>query len=201
MKMRKQTTVRGGLFAALRTILLSVTFVSLAVTNPSKAQTGGKPETAHPSQTVLKEIVIWLSTNFDLPRIFMHPNVEIVSRVEIAALRYNGFVWVAPRDIVTEGERGPPDTSGVAAVYDDKMKTIYLPEGWTGVTPAERSILVHAMVHHLQNLGNLKYECPPAREQLAYAAQDKWLGLSGLNLIDEFGLDPFILAVGTRCIY
>jgi hypothetical protein len=63
------------------------------------------------------------------------------------------------------------------------------------------TILVHQMVHHLQNLGKLKYECPPAREALAYAAQDKWLALSELKLVDEFELDPFMLAVGTRCIY
>jgi hypothetical protein len=201
MDIRKQISVLTGLFAAPKKILFSVV-VALAMVNSSKAETSGKPETAHPSQIVLKEIVIWLSTNFDLPRIFMHPNIEIVPRAEIAALLYKGFVWVAPRDIVSENQRGPPlDTSGVVAVYDDEMKTIYLREGWTGATPAERSILVHQMVHHLQNLGKLKYECPPAREALAYAAQDKWLALSELNLVDEFELDPFMLAVGTRCIY
>ena len=56
-------------------------------------------------------------------------------------------------------------------------------------------------VHHLQNLGKLKYKCPPAREELAYAAQDRWLGLSGLNLADEFEIDPLTLVVSTRCIY
>ncbi len=200
--MQKRTPPLNGFFMALGKILLSVALLALVVVGPSKAQTNRKPETAHPSQIVLKQIVIWLSTNFDLPRIFMHPNIEIVSRAEIAALLCKGFVWVAPRDIVTENRRGPPlDTSGVVAVYDDEMKTIYLHEGWTGATPAERSILVHQMVNHLQNLGKLKYECSPAREALAYAAQDKWLALSGLNLVDEFELDPFMLAVGTRCIY
>ena len=190
-----------GFVVALGKILLSVAFIALAMVDPSNAQTNGKPETAHPSQTVLKEIVIWLSTNFDLPRILIHPNIEIVPHAEIDVLRYKGFSWVAPRDIVMESRGGSFSGRGVVAVYDDDMKTIYLPEGWTGATPAERSVLVHEMVHHLQNLGRLKYECPPAREQLAYAAQDKWLGLSGLNLADEFEIDPFMLAVSTRCIY
>jgi hypothetical protein len=65
---------------------------------------------------------------------------------------------VAPRDIVIESQRGSPDVREAVAAYDDEMKTIYLPEGWTGATPAERSVLVHPMVHHLQNLGKLKYE-------------------------------------------
>jgi hypothetical protein len=199
--MQKRTLTLNGFLVALGKGLLSVACVALAMVGPSTAQTSGKPETAHPSQTVLKEIVIWLSTNFDLPRILILPNIEIVPRTEINALRFKGFVWVAPRDIVVESERGSPSGREVVAVYDDKMKTIYLPEGWTGATSAERSVLVHEMVHHLQNLGALKYECPPAREELAYAAQDKWLGLSGLSLADEFEIDPFMLTVSTRCIY
>src|SRR5258707_15291269 len=44
---------------------------------------------------------------------------------------------------------------------------------------------VHGMVHHLQNLANLKFECPMAREKLAYLAQDKWLGRFGTSLEKE----------------
>jgi hypothetical protein len=87
------------------------------------------------------------------------------------------------------------------AVYDDEMKTIYLPENWTGNTPAELSLLVHEMVHHLQNATPAKYECPQAREELAYAAQAKWLSLFGRRLENEFEVDPLTLAVSTRCIY
>ena len=97
--------------------------------------------------------------------------------------------------------RGPSLRTNTHHQANLAFNRLCLREGRTGATPAERSILVHQMVHHLQNLGKLKYECPPAREALAYAAQDKWLALSELNLVDEFELDPFMLAVGTRCIY
>src|ERR1044072_6832927 len=149
--MQKRTRTLNGFFGALGKVLLSAAFIALAMVGPSDAQPSENPEPAHPSQTVLKEIVIWLSTNFDLPRILILPNVEIVPRTEISALTYKGFVWVAPRDIVIESQRGSRDTREAVAMYDDEMKTIYLPEGWTGATPAERSILVHQMVHHLQN--------------------------------------------------
>jgi Domain of unknown function (DUF6647) len=89
----------------------------------------------------------------------------------------------------------------IVAVYDDANRTIYLPEGWTGVTPAEQSLLVHEMVHHLQNLGKLKYECSEAREKLAFAAQEQWLGLFGRSLSSEFDIDPFTLKVKTVCGY
>jgi hypothetical protein len=47
----------------------------------------------------------------------------------------------------------------------------------------------------------LKYECPQEREKLAYIAQDRWLGLFGHSLTDDFALDPFSLFVKTKCFY
>ncbi len=85
-------------------------------------------------------------------------------------------------------------------MYNDDTKTIYLPNGWAGRTPAELSILVHEMVHHLQNVAKLTHDCPAAREKLAYEAQDKWLALFGTSLEDEFGIDAFTLFAKTGCL-
>jgi hypothetical protein len=95
----------------------------------------------------------------------------------------------------------PPGQRETVASYDPLTRTIILPEGWTGDTPADLSILVHEMVHHLQHAARMKYECVPASEELAYAAQDKWLGLFGHDLATDFGLDGFTLLVAVRCIY
>ena len=87
------------------------------------------------------------------------------------------------------------------AVYSDATQTIYLPEGWTGRSPAELSVLVHELVHHVQNVAGLKYACPQEREKLAYEAQERWLGLFGHSLERDFELDGFSLLVKTRCFY
>jgi hypothetical protein len=55
------------------------------------------------------------------------------------------------------------------------------------------------MVHHMQSQGKLKYECPQAREKLAYAAQALWLDRFGLSLESDFGVDPFTLLIRTAC--
>jgi hypothetical protein len=89
----------------------------------------------------------------------------------------------------------------VVSVYQDKEKSIVLPLGWKGVTPADISILVHEMVHHLQNSARLHYACPQEREALAYAAQEKWLGLFGRSLHSDFDIDEMTLVVSTRCLY
>ena len=69
----------------------------------------------------------------------------------------------------------------------------------SGKAAADLSVLVHEMVHHLQNIGGIRYECPAAREQLAYLAQDKWLGLFGQDLEHAFEIDKFTLKVSTSC--
>ena len=85
------------------------------------------------------------------------------------------------------------------AVYDDATNKVYLPEGWAGDTPAELSVLVHEMVHHLQNRGKRKFECPREREKLADEAQERWLHLFGGDLSRHFEINPFTrLAMTTR---
>ncbi|KUO59271.1 MAG: hypothetical protein APF80_03125 [Alphaproteobacteria bacterium BRH_c36] len=74
-----------------------------------------------------------------------------------------------------------------------------MPHGWTGETPAEASILVHETVHHLQHGGNLHYDCPQARERLAYAAQQRWLADHGLTLAETFGVDDLTISVRSMC--
>jgi hypothetical protein len=110
----------------------------------------------------------------------------------MAQIRYRG----------SAGNQAMPLDMGrdIVAVYDDAKRTIYLPEGWSGVTPVEQSLLVHEMVHHLQNLGNLKYACSEAREKLAFAAQEQWLRIFGASLASEFDLDPFTLLVRASCL-
>jgi hypothetical protein len=76
-----------------------------------------------------------------------------------------------------------------------------LPEGWTGESPAELSILVHELVHHIQHVGRLTYACRAEREKIAYAAQNRWLQLFDRDLASEFGIDPFTLLVNTSCIH
>jgi hypothetical protein len=52
------------------------------------------------------------------------------------------------------------------------------------------SVLVHELAHHLQNVGDAKFACPQKREQVAYKAQAKWLGLFGRDFSQEFSLMP-----------
>ena len=152
---------------------------------------------------LLTAVVTWISANFELPPDYNHPSIKLVPAVEITFLRYKAFTLAQQRELSslqTERTEGSNRREAVA-VYDDLTKTIFLPDTWKGESPADLSVLVHEMVHHLQNYARKKYECAGAREQLAYAAQDKWLKLFGRDLSSEFQIDAFTLRVSTACLH
>jgi hypothetical protein len=151
-------------------------------------------------QALLAEIEAWLSSEFDLPTIREHPHLKFVLADKMAELRFRNLLPDPGAGIATNDPTASAQGDTVA-IYQDATRTIYLPEGWTGNTAAEVSILVHEMVHHFQKVLGLKHECPQEREKLAYLAQDHWLRRSGHSLADDFMLDPFSVLVKTACFY
>lgn len=133
----------------------------------------------------------WLAFEFGLPKTLEQATVAFASPSRMAGLRF--------RDL--SSDQWPNERSEILAVYDDDAKTIYLPEGWTGGTAAELSVLVHETVHHLQNVDRQKFACPEEREKMAYEAQERWLKLFSGSLEADFQLDPFTVLVRTTCHY
>jgi hypothetical protein len=159
-----------------------------------------QPRGAPPPVALLTIIADWLAENFDLPATRDLPRVELVSPVKLAAMRFRGALpdqW--REDSVVDPAVQAAYQREVLGVYDDRSTTIFLPESWSGASPREVSVLVHEMVHHLQKLAGLTYECPAAREKLAYQAQDRWLERFGGSLETEFEIDKLTLFVTAGC--
>ena len=153
------------------------------------------------TQTSTDEIAKWLSANFALPYASEPPRLERVSRLRLYQLRHKAFLPLQSQAIGGEHSTPMPQYQReVVAVYDDATHTVYLPEGWTGETAAEQSVLVHEMVHHLQSLAGMKFACAGEREKPAYLAQDKWLRLHGLELEKEFEVDMFTVVALSACM-
>jgi hypothetical protein len=149
----------------------------------------------------LNEIARWLSENFELPYAGEAPQVERVPSAQLYRLRYKALLPLKSQAIGGEHSTPLPEyRREVVAVYDDSSRTIYLPDRWTGATVAEQSVIVHEMVHHLQNVAGLKYECGGAREKPAYLAQAEWLKRHGLELEKEFEVDMFTVVALSGCM-
>ena len=152
-------------------------------------------------QALLTVIVTWLSINFGLPATHERPRVEFASPAQMAAVRYSRLAAVRPDRVAAESGRLAPPKTGedVFAIYDNATRTIYLHENWTGATPADSSLLVHEVVHHLQNAAGMKFACAGEREKDAYRAQRAWLALFGRTLEQEFELDPMTILLRSNC--
>lgn len=69
------------------------------------------------------------------------------------------------------------------AVYDPARRAVVLPRGWSRHNPFDRSILVHELVHYLQDVHGVMTadsECHEI-EPPAYAVQFKWLRSQGIK--------------------
>ena len=146
---------------------------------------------------LLPKIAAWISHSFDLPPIDRLPRVQFVPSAQVTALRYR-----LPRPSGQANEQAGLDPGAgraVVAVYDND--TIYLSDGWRGGSPADQSVLIHEMVHHLQHRAQLKYGCPQEREKLAYQVQERWLTRFGASLQSEFEIDPMTLLLHSACLH
>jgi hypothetical protein len=159
-----------------------------------------QPGRRYPPRALLAKIVTWLSANFEIAANDDYPNVEFVPAVRLVSMRYNGLLSDRWREGSNTAAQ-PTQPSDIVAVYNDRSRTIYLSEAWAGASVKEQSILVHEMVHHLQNLHGMKYECAGAREELAYRAQGEWLAQHNLDLEREFEIDKFTILVKSSCMF
>lgn len=146
-------------------------------------------------EALLTFIVTWLSINFGLPAVHDLPQVKTVDDGQMLEVRAAAL----PEDEATKLREMAGDERQFYAVYDDTSATIFLKENWSPASPADVSVLVHEMVHHLQDADDFSGQCPEARERSAYRAQARWLELVGTTLEGEFGLDPMTVLVRTNC--
>lgn len=173
-----------------------------AIVPPQGASEGlSRPLSSRTSrgEALLAAIAAWLSENFQLPATKELPAIVLVPQARMLALRHR-------ETVSNEEPGGSPAASGeesgsIVGLYDALRRTIYLTEGWHGDTPVEVSVLVHEMVHFLEDVGRQTFECPQAQERLAYAAQERWLALSGHSLEKDFEVDAFTLLVRSSCLY
>jgi hypothetical protein len=138
------------------------------VTSAASSASRPLPAATQVAQDLLDGIGTWLVSNFELPAVQDRPVIDFVPKTRLAAMRLQGHF---PSEGSNDARYNEPGQRRPVAIYDDSSKTIFLPDDWVGQSAADKSILVHEMVHHIQNLARIKYECPRAREKPAYLAQ------------------------------
>jgi len=142
----------------------------------------------------LRAVAAWITAEFGLPAPRSLPSVVFLHADDLVGGATASGSVAAAADPLVEG-----DGARAAAAYDPRTGEIRLPLGWTGTTVAEMSLLVHEMVHHVQTEMGMRFACVGEREQLAYAAQARWLEAYGGSLRRDFGINPMFLLIATNC--
>jgi hypothetical protein len=170
--------IGAGLRAGV-TALATMLAVSAAADAPRQP-----PAAMVPVDALAAALAAWIGAEFALDAPPRLPRIAFAAPERLDALYRAG---------------GAHGFGGVAALYDQRRETILLPFGWEGSNPAEVSVLVHEMMHHLQHTSGRVFACAAEREAQAYDAQARWLERFGEDLKKAFAIDPLFLILLRAC--
>ena len=113
------------------------------------------------------------------------PHIEFVNQVQMSELAHGPQIAPNPQ---------------LRALYDRRVGKVYLRTGWNAVSLTDQSELVHELVHHVQTIQNIPYQCAAAREELAYKLQVAWLREQGVtDPYDLLQINHFFVVMVSMC--
>ena len=110
---------------------------------------------------ILTALMIWLGANTPFDTNHDIPNVLFLTQSQMETL-YD-----------PEGQKEFPNQ--LHGLYDQESDTIILPETWDRRDPWDMAVLLHEMVHYLQDMNNLEFNCTAEMEKDAWPIQQKYL--------------------------
>ena len=109
---------------------------------------------------ILTALMIWLgantpfNTNHDIPRVIFLPQAQMEE------MFYKG------------NDKGVNTLHGL---YDAESDTIILPDTWDRRKPWDLGVLLHEMVHYLQDQNKIHFNCTAEMERDAWPIQQQYL--------------------------
>ena len=109
---------------------------------------------------ILTALMIWLgantpfNTNHDIPRVIFLPQAQMEE------MFYKG------------NDKGVNTLDGL---YDAESDTIILPDTWDRRKPWDLGVLLHEMVHYLQDQNEIHFNCTAEMERDAWPIQQQYL--------------------------
>ena len=109
---------------------------------------------------ILIALMIWIGANTDYNTDVPLPVVEFKTQVEMESLYYG------------ERKREEGDLYGF---YNLKKNIIILPDTWDSARPFDLGLLVHEMIHYLQDVNKIQFQCVAEMEADAWPLQKQYL--------------------------
>lgn len=111
---------------------------------------------------ILTALMIWLGANTPLDTNHDVPKILFLSQDKMEKLYY-----------VQEQESNP--NNKLHGLYDTDKDTIILLDTWDRRKPWDMGVLVHEMVHYLQDVNGIEFSCVNEMERDAWPIQKKYL--------------------------
>lgn len=133
-------------------------------------------------ETLIAALMVWASAQTGLPVPDETPRIVMAEPCEIERLFHDD----GTRDCGDEGMR-------TVAIYDHRIDTIFLPDTWKPGSLYHVSMLLHELVHHMQDKTGLNMDTAPCPgrdlEKPAYEAQFAFLAAAGLDPMPVMGIN------------
>ena len=153
-------------------------------------------------------MMLWISnqTGYAIPD---HPTINYLSKHDMKAYAYgcdekpipkgNKDICAARKDWDLDDWSG---SKSPLALYNHKEKLVLLDITFDIETIHDQSVILHELVHHLQNYANKPFEkgCRGHLEKEAYDLHNKWLKEKyNMNVYDVIGINELFLILLTSC--
>jgi hypothetical protein len=90
--------------------------------------------------------------------------------------------------------------SGAASLYMRATATVHLPTGWNSTKIYDRAMLLHELVHHVQEINRVPSQCNAERERQAYDLTLEWLRNEGVaDPYALLNLDELTITILSSC--
>lgn len=109
---------------------------------------------------ILTALMIWLGANTPFNTNFDVPVVVFLPQEEMNSMYYK------------DNEHEPNSLHGM---YDKENDIIYLSDDWDRREAWDMGVLVHEMVHYLQDMNEMKFACSAEMEKMAWPIQQFYL--------------------------
>ena len=137
-------------------------------------------------EMLVAALMTWISATTGLPSTDSLPRIEFANAQQI---------WN-----VSHAPGTPFEALTVpVAVYVPGTRTIHLGHDFELQRAADLSVLVHEVVHHMQEMAGLTYGCRGDMEMVAYEAQKAFLESMKVDFFDVMPITPIGFKLLTLC--
>jgi len=122
---------------------------------------------------ILTALMIWLGANTPFNTNHDIPSILFVTQAQMEQMFY-------------KGDNKMPNT--LHGLYDKESDTIILSDQWDRRKAWDMGVLLHEMVHYLQDQNNMEFRCTAEMEKDAWPIQQRYLKEKHNHVWDYDGL-------------